>query len=108
LIGPLEIFEDEVSLASIVSDLSERFEASVGENWRFEFERDDHRKQLRGIVGFRMLPQRIELKFKLSQNHPPANIESVASALAGGSEDQRAIAALMRAKLAQSNTGKQP
>jgi transcriptional regulator len=108
LIGPLEIFEDEVSLASIVSDLSERFEASVGKNWRFEFERDDHRKQLRGIVGFRMLPQRIELKFKLSQNHPPANIESVAGALANGSEDQRAIAALMRAKLAPSNTGKQP
>ncbi len=108
LLGPLEIFEDEASLASVVSDLSERFEAIVGKDWRFEFERDDHRKQLRGIVGFRMVPQRIELKFKLSQNHPTANIESVASALADGSEDQRAIAALMRANLAQANTGKQP
>ena len=86
----------------------EASEASVGKNWRFEFERDDHRKQLRGIVGFRMAPQRIELKFKLSQNHPPANIESVASALANGSENQRAIAALMRAKLAQAKTGKKP
>jgi transcriptional regulator len=108
LSGPLEILEAEASLAGIVSDLSERFEASVGSDWRFEFERDDHRKQLRGIVGFRMLPRRIEMKFKLNQNHPSANVDSVATALSDGGEDQRAIAALMRAKLAQVNPGKQP
>jgi transcriptional regulator len=103
LSGPLEVSEEEAFLAGIVSELSERFEATVGSDWKFEFERDDHRRQLRGIVGFRLVPQRIELKFKLSQNHPSANVESVASALANGNEDQRAIAALMRAKLAQAN-----
>jgi transcriptional regulator len=108
LSGPLEVSDDEVILAGIVSELSERFEATVGSDWKFEFERDDHRRQMRGIVGFRMLPQRVELKFKLSQNHPAANIESVATALSNGSEDQRAIAALMRAKLAQAISEKQP
>ncbi len=108
LSGPLEISDAEAFLAGIVSDLSERFEASVGSDWRFEFERDELRRQLRGIVGFKMMPKRIEVKFKLNQNHPPANIESVASALANGGEDQRAIAALMRAKLVQAHTENLP
>ena len=101
LSGPLEIIEGEAGLAAIVSDLSRRHEASVGSNWEFEFERDDLRRQLRGIVGFSMKPQRIELKLKLNQNHPAANIENVANALAKGGENQRAIAELMRARLAQ-------
>ena len=73
--GTLETFDDEASLADLVDGLSREHEASVGSDWRFEFERDDHRSQLRGIVGFRFVAERIELKFKLSQNHPLANRE---------------------------------
>ena len=101
LAGKLAIIEDDACLAAIVSDLSDHHETSAGSDWRFEFERDDHRRQLRGIVGFSMRPERIELKLKLNQNHPPANVESVAHALANGRENSRAVAALMRAKLAQ-------
>ena len=101
LSGKLEIIEDDAGLAAIVSDLSNHHETSIGSDWRFEFARDDHRRQLRGIVGFSMRPARIELKLKLNQNHPAENIESVAAALSTGHEDQRAIATLMRAKLAQ-------
>lgn len=101
LSGPLEIIEDEAGLAEIVSDLTTCHEASVSSDWRFEFERDELRRQLRGIVGFSMNPQRIELKLKLNQNHPAANVENVANALARGGENQRAIAELMLARLAQ-------
>ena len=103
LSGKLDIIDDDVGLAAIVSDLSRRHESDAGSDWRFEFERDDHRRQLRGIVGFSLRPTRIELKLKLNQNHPAENIESVAAALSTGHKDQRAIAALMRAKLTQAH-----
>ncbi|WP_202842171.1 FMN-binding negative transcriptional regulator [Luteimonas saliphila] len=99
LSGTVERFEDESALGDLVSRLSDRFEAGVGQSWRFEPERDDHRRQLRGIVGFRFVPGRIELKFKLSQNHPVANREVVATRL-GEMDDPgaRAVAAMMRAR----------
>lgn len=95
--GSLERFEDEASLADLVSRLSDRFEAQVGSDWHFEPQREDHRVQLRGIVGFRFVPRQVDLKFKLSQNHPVANRESVAAQLQGQArEHSRSIAALMR------------
>ena len=95
--GELQRFDDEAGLADIVGRLSERFEASVGQAWRFEPERADHRIQLRGITGFRMRPSRIEMKFKLNQNHPDANRSAVASELERlGDAGARAVAAMMR------------
>lgn len=99
--GGLEVFEDEPGLGQLVSDLSDHFEATVGKDWRFEPDRDDHRRQLRGIVGFRFRPARIELKFKLNQNHPPANVRAVAEELARGGDAEREVAALMRERLAR-------
>ncbi|MDH5833769.1 FMN-binding negative transcriptional regulator [Luteimonas kalidii] len=100
LSGTLQPFSDEDALADLVSRLSDRFEAGVGQTWRFEPDRDDHRRQLRGIVGFRFEPGRIELKFKLNQNHPVANRVSVADALSrSDAPDARAVATLMRDRL---------
>ena len=100
--GTLETFEDEDSLADVVDTLSRHYEASVGSDWRYDHERDDHRTQLRGIVGFRLHVDRIEMKFKLSQNHPLANRQSVAAHLdAIERDDTRAVAALMRERLPQ-------
>ncbi|GAA3917879.1 FMN-binding negative transcriptional regulator [Luteimonas lutimaris] len=97
--GTLERFEDEAGLADLVMRLSDRFEQALGSDWAFEPEREDHRVQLRGIVGFRFVPERIELKSKLSQNHPEANRRSVADALrALPDPGANAIAALMRAR----------
>lgn len=98
--GELRTFDDEAALAALVDDLSVQHEARVGGDWRFESERDDLRRQLRGIVGFRFQVERIELKFKLSQNHPLGNRESVAAHLqAQEREDSRAVAALMRERM---------
>ena len=97
--GSVETFEDEASLVDLVDRLSRRFEPTVGNDWRFEPGRADHRSQLRGIVGFRFRPVRIDLKFKLSQNHPPANRQAVIDAMAARDDrDARAIAQLMRAR----------
>ena len=104
--GSLERFEDEASLAGLVSRLSDRFEAQVGSDWHFEPQREDHRAQLRGIVGFRFVPRQVDLKFKLSQNHPVANRESVIVQLQGQArEHSRNLAALMRERDTDTETG---
>jgi transcriptional regulator len=95
--GRLERYDDEAALGELITRLSECFETAIASGWRYEHDRDDLRSQLRGIVGFRFVPQRIELKFKLSQNHPEANRRAVIAALGGQAvPDAQAIAAMMR------------
>lgn len=103
--GALSTFDDEPSLAQVVDGLSVDHEATVGGDWRFEFERDDHRSQLRGIIGFRFVAESVALKFKLSQNHPMPNREAVAARLeTGPREAGRETAALMRERMAAHTT----
>jgi len=99
--GTLELLEDTASLASIVSDLSDHNEPQVGQGWRY-VDDDAHRNQLRGIVGFRMVVDRFDVKAKLSQNHPLHNREAVIERLAAqASDNARDVARLMRDTLAQ-------
>lgn len=51
---------------------------------------------LRGIVGFRIGIDRIEGKFKLSQNRPEEDRRTVFAAHAAGDPDQQALASWMR------------
>lgn len=98
--GQLQVSDDEALLADIVARLSERHERAIGSDWRYEPHNDAHRRQLRGIVGFRFEPERVELKFKLSQNHPAANVTAVSEALqAQADPGAQAVAALMRERL---------
>ncbi|MBS0456505.1 MAG: FMN-binding negative transcriptional regulator [Proteobacteria bacterium] len=100
--GELEVFDDTDSLGTLVSELSDVHEAAHGLHWRFEPERTDHRVQLKGIVGFRLVASHIELKFKLNQNHPEANRRGVIAGLtAHGGDARLALAELMRARLDQ-------
>jgi transcriptional regulator len=55
---------------------------------------------LRGIVGFELAVDDIQVKFKLNQNHPAANIEgAIAGLRAQGGADALEVAALMREAL---------
>lgn len=97
--GQLQPSDDEALLADVVARLSERHERALGSDWRYEPDNDAHRRQLRGIVGFRLEVERVELKFKLSQNHPPANHAAVREALQGQADPgAQAVAALMHAR----------
>lgn len=79
--GRLEPFDDEHALAGLVAALSDRFEASVGQHWRFDPGEPAQRRQLHGITGFRFRAEQVQLKLKLSQNHPDANQRAVIEAL---------------------------
>jgi transcriptional regulator len=100
--GTLQTFDDEASLADLVDALSQQHEASVGQDWSLERERDDQRVQLKGIVGFRLRVEHVRQTFKLNQNHPEANVRSVAAQLAdSGSAPSAEVAALMLERLAR-------
>ena len=79
--GPLVTFDDAPRLAEIVDSLSVRHERAVGSDWRYEPDREAHRRMLRGIVGFTIAVEQIQLKFKLNQNHPAENRLAVAGFL---------------------------
>lgn len=104
--GRLEPFHDEDALADLVDRLSRRFEARAGGDWRFDRHDPRERAQLRGIVGFRFRAERIEMKFKLSQNHPAANVAAVIAALERQPDaGAHATAALMRDRTAANVQG---
>jgi transcriptional regulator len=106
LSGTLHVFDDEAALADLVGELSHTHETAVGGTWRFDRHNEAEHVQLRGIVGFRIAVDRIELKAKLSQNHPRANREAVAVRLAQRGDHAGAeMARWMRAVAAPSTPG---
>ena len=74
-------------------------EPAYAEKWR-AMPADFRRSMLAGIVGFRIVIQRVEGKFKLSQNRSAADRAKVQADCATGTNDQRALAAWM-ARLAK-------
>ncbi len=89
-------------LASIVERLSREHERAVGGRWELQRERQAHMSQLAGIIGFAFVPDRIEMTFKLSQNHPPANVNGAARGLkALGSPMAAEVAGLMLDRLSR-------
>jgi transcriptional regulator len=98
LSGVMATFDDEASLAGLVEQLSLVHEARAGSDWRFDRHDEAQSVQLRGIVGFHIKVDRVELKAKLSQNHPPANRDAVVARLeSAGGDDARDVAGWMRA-----------
>ena len=100
--GRVRVFEDEAALQAQVAALSAKYEAGVGSDWRFPDSAPSTLHELRGIVGFALRAERVELKFKLNQHHPAEKIERAAAALASQPDaGSRSVAALMLDRLAR-------
>lgn len=97
--GALRRFDDSLQLQALVAELAAHFEASLGGDWRFPESAPGTVGELAGIVGFELTVERIELKFKLGQNHPPANIEGAAAGLAALAGQAGEVAELMRQRM---------
>jgi len=97
--GTLELVEDEPGKEALLFGLMSVHEPAYAEKWR-AMPADFRRSMLAEIVGFRVAIQRIEGKFKLSQNRDAADRGKVQADCAAGTEDQRALAAWM-ARLAK-------
>ena len=87
---------DDAGLRALLERLSSDYEAGRPSPWRMRDLAPDYvAAMLRAIVGFTLEVERVEGKFKLSQNRPGADAERVAEALEA--EGEGALAALMRA-----------
>jgi transcriptional regulator len=96
--GTVRLIAEATWLDGLLRRLSERHEAGNAAPWRMEDQPADYlAAMLEGIIGFEIAVTRLEGKFKLSQNRPPADRPRIIAALEGrGDDDARAVARLMR------------
>ena len=80
--GRLRVVEDKAWLRALLERLTERHEAGQPKPWRVDDAPADHTEKMFGaIAGLDIVIERIEGKFKLSQNHPARNRAGVVAGL---------------------------
>ena len=96
--GTLQLVEDRDRLREVIGQLVTIYEANRPQPWSLESpDAEFVEKMLGGIVGFEIVIERIEGKWKLNQNHDRGRRERVIRALQEqGDADSLAIAELMR------------
>lgn len=96
--GTLRAVEDRAWLRALVERLTARHEAGRPEPWQVSDAPESFiDAMLGGIVGIALRVERLEGKWKLSQNRPPADVAGVAEALSASDDPAaRAVAARMR------------
>ena len=92
--GKLELIEDHTGKEALLAGLIAKNESRYAEQWR-SLPDGYKRTMLGNIVGFRIPIERIEGKFKLSQNRKPEERANVHAAQAAGSSDERELAQWM-------------
>jgi len=88
--GRMEAPMDRTSLSTLLDDLSTSHERGAPEPWRFaDLEVSVREELLEAIVGLTLPIERLEAKFKLSQNRSPEDRARVIEALRerGGPDD---------------------
>jgi transcriptional regulator len=98
--GPVEVIEDESALGEIVQRFVQFYEKTMPRPWSFDSSSTFAKRMLAQIVGFRIVIEKIEGKWKLNQNHPVERRKSVIRALQElDDENAQAVAAMMQAML---------
>jgi transcriptional regulator len=98
--GTIRLIQEGPELEQIVVCLAEKFESGATTPWSLADSDPANRARLRGIVGFELRSTSVQVKLKLNQNHPVANVAGVIAGLRGtGSEEAAAVAALMQKEL---------
>jgi len=96
LYGRVRLMHAPAALAKIVAALAAFYEAEAAAPWRMS-DNEANEQRLRGIVGFELTVDEVQLKFKLNQNHAAPNIAgAIAGLQSAGTDDARAVATLMQ------------
>src|SRR5262245_23455970 len=99
--GRFRLVDDPGAVKPILLASVATFERSMPTPWTPDTDTDYFERMVRAVVGFRVEIERLEGKFKLSQNHPPERREKVIRALEqSASPDAQAVARLMAARQA--------
>lgn len=92
--GTLTLVEDDAGKEALLAGLIAAHDPAYAEQWR-SLPEGYRRTMLGNIMGFRIPIERIEGKFKISQNRNERERHSVQAAQAAGDSDQQALAAWM-------------
>ncbi len=86
--GPLHAVEDAAWLHGLVERLTNTFEGARAHPWRVSDAPADYIDAMKAaIVGIEIPVQRVQAKFKLSQNRSPADVAGVVAGLTGECTD---------------------
>lgn len=98
--GTIRLVHEDDELEQIVTALAQKFESGTPVPWTLAGSDPANRARLKGIVGFELRSDSIQVKLKLNQNHPAANVAGAILGLRNtGSEEAAAVAALMQKEL---------
>jgi transcriptional regulator len=98
--GTIRLIQEGPELERIVVSLADKFESGATTPWSLADSDPANRTRLRGIVGFELRSTSVQVKLKLNQNHPAANVAGVIAGLRDtGSAEAAAVAALMQKEL---------
>ena len=106
--GKIRVLDDIDSLTEILMKSVKAYEQSRDAPWALETNSSYFKKMASAIVGFRIEIDRLEGKWKLSQNHPRERQEKVKDALEKSARpEEQQIARLMAERLKQAAPEKQ-
>jgi transcriptional regulator len=98
--GTIRLVQEGDELEQIVTALAQKFESGTTVPWTLADADPASRSRLKGIVGFELRSESAQVKLKLNQNHPAANVAGAILGLRNsGSEEAAAVAALMQKEL---------
>jgi transcriptional regulator len=98
--GAPRLIDDDAQLSDLVDRLVAFHEAGMPQPWPGDLPPDFKRGLLKAIVGFVMPVERVEGKFKLSQNRPVEDQQGVVRGLEASPDPvARALGDLMRQRL---------
>jgi transcriptional regulator len=89
--GSIEVWHDSERKEQVLKALIDRHDPPYRGQWD-ELDVEFREGMKNGIVAFAITVERVEAKFKLSQNRPPADRARVLQAMAAGNEKERSLA----------------
>ncbi len=92
--GAVTLIDDAEEKERLLKGLIAVHEPAYAETWR-GLDEAYRQRMLKGIVGFRIVLEKLEGNFKLNQNRQPADRQRVYQAHGDGDENQRQLAAWM-------------
>lgn len=75
--GTMSLIRDRTGIEEILDALTDQQERKVNGNWKTDWSSNVYAGMIDEIVGFRIAIEKIEGKWKLSQNHPGENLSGV-------------------------------
>jgi transcriptional regulator len=94
--GRIERMDESDAKERVLKTLIDRHDAAYRAQWDDELSETYKERQKGAIVGLRLHVERLEAKFKLSQNRPAADKASVLAAMQAGDASAQSLATWMR------------